>query len=400
MNTDVSAGDHNSLLYMVWKEEPRFGGMWVDTSEGMEVLHILLTGGEEGATTATVNAHRAVAKIFGRSFDSVAYEKADYTIGELIEWHTALRERVWEIPEVIVLDLDERENGLRIGVRDLAAANDKVPNLVHDLRIPVEAISVYEGESVMIPPLEPVSPDLPPGEYAYAESSNHGTLRQPLPPAVGGTLITLRRSSGSSDSSFGSCTLGFGIRLDSEIGVIINSHCTDEQGRIDGTNLLYTTSRELLAIEAIDPGNTSDEEGIRRCERFSIGLIGLCRYSDAAYARGGESITIAVGFIARPERTFPYTIDRDNPYFEITGLRSVISGEMLGKVGQRTGLTEGRVLRTCADIRVADPNAVVLCNTVTDYDSTFGDSGSPVFTRKGGDSNSVELVGIQLGNNR
>ena len=162
VNTDVSAGDHNSLLYMVWKEEPRFGGMWVDTSEGMEVLHILLTGGEEGSTTATVNAHRAVAKIFGRSFDSVAYEKADYTIGELIEWHTALRERVWEIPEVIALDLDERENGLRIGVRDLAAANDKVPNLVHDLRIPVEAISVYEGESVVIPPLEPVSPDLPP----------------------------------------------------------------------------------------------------------------------------------------------------------------------------------------------------------------------------------------------
>ena len=175
-------------------------------------------------------------------------------------------------------------------------------------------------------------------------------------------MITLRRSSGSSDSSFGSCTLGFGIRLDSEIGVIINSHCTEEQGRIDGTNLLYTTttsrstaSRELLAIEAIDPGNTSDEEGIRRCERFSIDLIGLCRYSDAAYARGGESITIAVGFIARPERTFPYTIDRDNPYFEITGLRSVISGEMLSKVGQRTGLTEGRVLQTCADIRVADP---------------------------------------------
>ena len=40
---------------------------------------------------------------------------------------------------------------------------------------------------------------------------------------------------------------------------------------------------------------------------------------------------------------------------------------------------------------------MVLCNTVTDYDSTFGDSGSPVFTRKGGDSNSVELVGISWG---
>ena len=259
VNTAPSV-NHNDILYMIWEHEPRFGGIWVDTTDDGKVLHVLLTGGEEGAFTATDKVHRAVVEIFGRSFDAVVREQADYTIGELSGWHASLRERLWDIQEVTALDLDERGNRLRIGVEGVNATRDKVYSLADDLQIPEEAIVVYEREIVGIPP-PPIPPELPQGNYAYATSSHPRTLGEPLPPAVGGTAI----------STIG-CTFGFGVRLAGEVGIVTNSHCTGVQNAVDGAEFRYTVDDELLAVETRDPGNVSDPDDIRRCEMQVGGL--------------------------------------------------------------------------------------------------------------------------------
>ncbi len=389
--------NHNDILYMIWEYEPRFGGVWVDTTEEGKVLHVLLTGGEEGAFTATDKVHRAVVEIFGRSFDAVVREQADYTIGELSGWHASLRERVWDIQEVVSLDLDERRNRLRIGVEGVTAIRDKVYSLADDLQIPEEAIVIYEDEIVDILPPSPVSPELPRGDYAYATSSHLGTLREPLPPAVGGTEIIIPNSA---------CTLGFGVRLAGEVGIVTNSHCTGEQNAVDGAEFLYTVDEELLAVETRDPGNVSDPDDIRRCEtQFRGFAVDLCRYSDAAYATG-RSVAIAVGLIARPKQItqgsalIVIEIDEDNPYFKITGTNSVLVGEIVNKVGRTTGWTAGPVTGTCRDISLftpADLRWVLLCDTEAFFYGGGGDSGSPVFIRKGQDSDYVELLGIHWG---
>ncbi len=402
VNTAPSV-NHNDILYMIWEQEPRFGGMWVSSNEDGKVLHVLLTGGEEGALTAANKVHRAAAEIFGRSFDTVVWEQADYTIGELTVWHASLRERVWDIPGVKTLDLDERENNLGVGVEDLAITEDEVYSLADDLDIPAEAVVVYESETVGILPPAPahIPPDLPRDDYAYATSSHSRTLYDPLPPAVGGTRIILPTN--------GFCTLGFGVRLVDEIGVVTNSHCTAILNALDGSELLYTVDRELLAVETIDPTQALDTEGIRRCMEKIIDFTG-CRYSDAAYAVGRD-IPISVGLIARPkalytEQRIPNSedaarriteIDEDNPYFKIVGLSSVLVGETVNKVGTRTGWTEGTVTGTCIDENTLFGADIRLCNTFTDYFSGGGDSGSPVFIRKGEDSDYVELVGLNWG---
>ena len=398
--------NHDDILHIIWEREPRFGGVWVDTTDEGKVLHVLLTGGEEGAFTATDRVHRAVVEIFGRSFDAVVREQADYTIGDLSGWHASLRERVWDIQEVISLDLDERGNRLRIGVEGVAGTKGRVYSLADDLQIPEEAIVVYEDEIVDILPPPLIPPELPSGDYAYATSSHNGTLREPLPPAVGGTQLTIPSSS---------CTLSFGVRLVGEVGIVTNSHCTEVQNALDGAEFLYTVDEELLAVETRDPGNTSDPAGIGRCEmQFSGSAVDKCRYSDAAYAKGAGEVPIAVGLIARPEvlytgRIRPISavdirrvtaIDGDNPYFKIAGINSVLLGETVNKVGRTTGWTEGVVLETCRDSRVASfLNEVILCNTDSDFYSQGGDSGSPVFLRNSEDSDYVDLVGVHWGGN-
>ena len=139
-----------------------------------------------------------------------------------------------------------------------------------------------------------------------------------------------------------------------------------------------------------------------------------CRYSDAAYGKGTGEVTIAVGLIARPnilntemvdlgsatEIRRITEIDEENPYFKIIGINSMLVGEIVNKVGRTTGWTAGTAQGTCIDTRVGTRSPirwVLLCTTFAGYLSRGGDSGSPVFIRRGEDSDYVELIGINWG---
>jgi hypothetical protein len=55
-------------------------------------------------------------------------------------------------------------------------------------------------------------------------------------------------------------------------------------------------------------------------------------------------------------------------------------GQVLAKVGQKTGYSAGAVVATCEDINVSNSNVTLFCQDRVAALSAHGDSGSPVFT--------------------
>jgi hypothetical protein len=70
-------------------------------------------------------------------------------------------------------------------------------------------------------------------------------------------------------------------------------------------------------------------------------------------------------------------------------------GDPLHKIGRTTGWTYGPVVRSCIDVNLDDTDITLTCQTVVAAGVGVGDSGSPVFTRKG--NNGALLQGIVWG---
>jgi hypothetical protein len=73
-----------------------------------------------------------------------------------------------------------------------------------------------------------------------------------------------------------------------------------------------------------------------------------------------------------------------------------VQGETANKVGRTTGWTLGPTTGTCVDVLALGTTHIRLCQAIVTALVDGGDSGSPVFFRKGGGSN-VTLLGILWG---
>ena len=189
------------------------------------------------------------------------------------------------------------------------------------------------------------------------------------------------------------CTLGFNVDHAGGRSFITNSHCTAQQGSIDGVAYYQptsTTDPSPIAHEADDPAYFKG--GV--CSRGKV-----CRYSDAARALYQTGIA-SNGEIAR-------TTGVNNGSLSVTGVFD-ITGEddastsfsgTVHKVGRTTGWSSGEVTATCATVNVSGSNIQLLCQTLVENNSAAivgsGDSGSPVFRPTG--SNTATLIGILWG---
>jgi hypothetical protein len=193
------------------------------------------------------------------------------------------------------------------------------------------------------------------------------------------------------------CTMGFNVSHSGGRSFITNSHCTRHQGGVEGTQYFQPSSSvdpTVIATEADDP------------EYFSGGVCPLgrrCRYSDASRALYSSDVASTQGTILRTTRPNNRDITVVGA-FEITAQDNATTsfpiGTEVNKVGRTTGWTQGEVTRTCVHTGVFGSNIVQLCQTFVSNPAGAivvggGDSGSGVFTRKGG--NRVTLVGILWG---
>ena len=283
----------------------------------------------------------------------------------LAGWFAHASPAVLALPGAVFADHDERANKLVFGVEnEHAIAGVRVA--LARLGIPTSAYAVEVTQPI----------------YQMA------TLRDVFRPTQAGIQI-----------HFGQylCTMGFNVDHSGGRSFITNSHCTNTQGGVEGTQYYQPTSTiapGVIATEVADP--TYFRGGA--CPRGK-----KCRYSDASRALYASGVASNRGDILK-------TVGANNGsltvggVFTVTGqdnsTTSFATGTVVNKVGRTTGWTQGQVTRTCVHTGVSGSNIAQLCQTFVSNSGGAvvvgsGDSGSPVFRITSGDN--VELVGILWG---
>ncbi|MGH7646598.1 MAG: hypothetical protein ACREND_00660 [Gemmatimonadaceae bacterium] len=344
-----------------------FGGLFYD-SAGNAFAYLV-----DMAQAST--AQSALKSVVANPQRPITFLHGSYDFLQLSGWKTSLRARVLAIPGVVFLDADEADNRVRVGVV-AADVGTKVRQLSATLGVPDAALTV----DVMAP------------AAAYSI-----TLQDLNTPRAGGFQINW----GSSYQFL--CTIGPNGYLsgDTTTGyAVVNSHCTNIQGQVDGTTYYqpqHSVPFSFIGTEVEDPSYTTGGT----CPAGQ-----RCRTSDAAlfkYVTAHPAI-FQVGYIARTtfwDRNLgSIVMDTVNPRTKITQTGNwPYTGQWLHKVGRTTGWTYGPVTSTCVDTpeyENGQPTGItILCNDYVQAGAGAGDSGSPVFERDA--SGNAALEGILWG---
>ena len=194
----------------------------------------------------------------------------------------------------------------------------------------------------------------------------------------------------------GFCTVGFVVSFVSQDdvinGIVTAGHC------IDNLKSVRITSAKVY-------GNT-DRIGnpyINLLDNIDIGLVKLY----------DQEYNFRVGSIAKPifentrnmpikSQTARYSnlLNLDSDYFRIIDWHNPKEKQIVYKLGQKTGLTKGIVLDSCAYPRISyKDDKIIEYNCMMEYSiyDAKGDSGGPVFSIVEG--NDIILHGIHFANN-
>jgi hypothetical protein len=283
----------------------------------------------------------------------------------LSAWFTQASPAVLALPGAVFADNDERVGKLVFGVEN-AAAIPGIRVALTRLGIPTSAYDVQVTERI----------------------HQLATLRDVFRPTQAGIQIHFGRFL---------CTMGFNASQGGERSFVTNSHCTNRQGGVEGTEYFQPSSGvdgTVIAVEAEDP------------DYFRGGICPVgkrCRFSDASRAVYSASVASNQGDILK-------TTGVNNGSVTVDGVFTIVSqdnattsfpiGTEVNKVGRTTGWTQGEVTRTCVHTAVFASNIAQLCQTFVVNPAGArvvgaGDSGSGVFRIAGG--NRVQLVGILWG---
>lgn len=365
------------------EQVPGFAGFYFDEHG---VLAVLLTDLGHGAS-----ARAALAPFVhqlgiergrgGRPAPRVVLQQARYSFQQLSEWRERVREPLFALDAVVLLDLDERDNRLFIGLSNESARAATEARL-RELGIPSAAYTAGA-----------VTPPMPLGTAqattAAPALSGCGQLDAYCRPLMGGYKITYFRDVERR------CTIGFTALAAGQPRFVTASHCSQHEWSTDYTAYHQPEAYSQVGTEVSDPrGWTCDFLGTWKC-----------RYSDANLVQ--PSVDIEVGYIGRPTALQSITVNASTPRFVIAGKRDASAGERVYVVGHSTGLHTGTVQKTCTEYKgkIYDEWGLptnswhrVLCSDVADYNSVGGDSGGPVFLWDGV-SNEVTLVGTNYARN-
>lgn len=341
---------------------PGFGGFY--SSGPGEITAYLTDVKNKGRLQAALNhlykGDRRIAKA------KLVVRQGRYGYGEMRRMYArvlgALRR-----PGLVYTDIDEKQHRLTVGVEDGAARTRAQADLA-SLGLPGDAYAV-----VVSPKARPLT-----------------TLQDQVVPVLGGVQITAQASGKA-------CTLGVNAIQSGYSYYVTASHCTDKQGGTEDTQFYqpyqyapggYT----YIGYEYSDP------------PYFTGGACPdgyACRYSDAALISKDVNHDARFGSITHTTYVDPNTgsITLDPQYpngFEfVDKAQYPVVNEILQKVGQATGWTQGLVSQTC--MNVFDGTYMLLCVDQVDAGGGGGDSGAPVFGADPQFSPGVVWYGILAG---
>jgi len=353
----------DDLFARVARTVPGFGGMYLAKGGTLQVY--LVDPSQKAA------AERAIIAVFGKRYlrRGVQVIKGRYGFLRLKQWQDQHRLHTLALPGVVLTGIDEAKNRLEIGLAPGVTA-DRVTKELKRLRVPLAAVEIKHTPWI-------------------TEAGGGPTLRDTRRPLEGGLQID------------NNCTLGALAVRQGVAGFVTASHCTAQQGGVEGT-IIYQAGfgpGTRIGVETVDPQYSSGGD----CPSGRV-----CRISDSAFIRrsGGPDqatprATAKFGYIAAPNFN---SIAVGNDTFHITSvsLTPALDGQSLSKVGRTTGLSEGFVSDTCDDMNVKNKPITLFCQYRVDATGDHGDSGSPVFdwnsaTLPPGASPPAELYGILWG---
>lgn len=351
--TPAAAQTGNSdreLARVARSEIPGFAGFYLQ-DDGTAVIR-LVDPRQRGAAARYVASQLAGARgarNAGGAASRPVFLDAAHDFAQLVAWSEALHPLLSR-PDVYLIDVDEVENGLLVGVADQAAIG-VVRAAGAQIGIPAGALEVRTQEA-------------PRARASVRDWSSD--LRGGIQIAFGGGL----------------CTYGFNaVRSGVQI-FVTNSHCTPTYLGYDG-GTLYQNTTSGGAV-----GTEYNDRGLYAC----YGTGTSCRRSDAAYIRHTSSRTRSQGRIARTSWA------TGGPGgLTITGEFDVVArysgstpvGTYLDKTGRTSGSTYGQVTNSCVTI------GNFRCQDISKVWSEPGDSGSPIHVWQSGSN--THLQGILWG---
>ena len=270
---------------------------------------------------------------------------------------------VFELAGVVFTDADETRGRVVVGVLD-ADMQGLVRATAARLGVSAQDIEVIETEPIF----------------------QVATLRDSVRPVEAGYQIRFSQYV---------CSLGFNAVRNGVLGFVTASHCSTNQGSVDGTEYYQPLNQvpgELIGTETVDPPYVRNGKG---CPKGRV-----CRYSDSNFVAGANGVAFALGTIAKT--TGPNNLSLTVAgTFNVAGEGAAAKNDVVNKVGRTTGWGQGTLTRTCVNTGVSGSNIVLLCQNFVEDDDVIvqgGDSGSPVF-KITGSNDSVTLLGNLWGGN-
>lgn len=338
-------------------EVPGFAGFYL-RDDGTPVVR--LTDPSQRGAAQRYLAQELIRARGGRRAGAPAqpvFVGAEYDFAQLRDWAEALTPLL-QRSGVYLIDVDEVENRVLVGVADAAAAG-AVRAEGARLGVPAAALATQTQPAPRV----------------------RATVRDRFTTTVGGIQIAFSNYV---------CTLGFNARRVSTGAnvYVTNSHCTGTQYATDGIAIYQNTNAAGNQI-----GNEVADRGLYAC----VSGVASCRQADAAYISNNGTRTVGQGGIARTAWNTGAaggltTTGEYDVIGRYTGTLPV--GSYLDKTGRTSGSTYGQVTNSCVTI------GSLRCQDISKVWSEGGDSGSPVFVYIGGSGtaeNDVQLHGVMWG---
>lgn len=360
------------------RQVPAFGGFYFNES-GELVAQVTDLGRGASMRAALVPFLQQLAAERGNPngrLPEIVLRKADYSFAQLSDWRHRIEGPVFALEAVVLIDLDERENRLFIGLADESGRAEAEAKL-REVGVPLEVVRIaVVGEA---------TPQATRANAAAAVTSvGCGHLQDYCRPLIGGYQIAFARDGGAPNNG---CTLGFTALSGGQPRFITNAHCSDDEWNLESTVYYQSSAYNGVGKEVADPRGWS-------CDFL---YTWKCRYSDANLVQ--PSVETEVGYIARPTGLGSLTVSSSQPRFTISGQSDAYAGEAVYGIGRTTGLYGGTVDKTCTDYKKTWDGRYhkVVCTDVADYNTQDGDSGGPVFIQTAPDR--VTLVGVNFARN-
>lgn len=366
---------------------PTFAGMYRDK----EAIKVLL-----GNVSEAESARPIIMKFLRENYASeftdkrpaeIRFEpaKTKLTWFDIYHYKLALRD-VLTIADTALLDADEVCGCVTVGISN-ERARPIIENFIKLNEVPLDAVHIVSMAPIV--PLQSVDGRFRPIPGGVQVRPDTGWVWLGLGPSCTATIIAER----------------IGIA-----GIITASHCTRVQGGVEGTQFSQN-GRQLFGLDYA-AHESADPVWIAGGAGCPTGF--LCRASDSAFAVidiGNQNGEMAA--IARPSTlcltsptgvvptTCPLTMPSATSILTVTGTAALpLAGTVVTKVGRTTGWTGGPITSTCANTTQAGTTFVALCTSLASAGSSFGDSGSPVFTipsGAGATATTATLVGLLWG---